>query len=77
MRGVITTTRGKTMKWPEQQSKIGKRNASAADLEQARAAIGSQVQLTRAYGSQPPPYTIADVRLDGLNRLIVDLVLIK
>jgi len=61
--------------WPEEQSKIWKRNATAADLALAQKEVGKTIQFKRAFGDQPPPYRIVDVRLDSLNRLIADLVL--
>jgi hypothetical protein len=73
MQGVITTIRGRAKEWPEQQSKIWKRNATAADLQAGLQHIGETVQFTRAFGDQPPPYRIVGVRLDQLNRLIADL----
>jgi hypothetical protein len=77
MRGVTTTTRGKTVEWPKQQSRVWKRNASADDLAAGQRHIGETVQLTRNHGPQPPLYAIAGVRLDCLSRLIADLVLVQ
>lgn len=76
-RGNTTTIRGRAVEWPEQQSKIWKYNATAADLAAAQRHIGKTVQFTRKHGEQPPRYKIASVRVDALNRLIADLVLEK
>lgn len=76
-KGVTTTTRAQKVQWPEQQSKIWLRNATAANLTAAQKYVGTDIQLTRAFGEQPPPYKIVGVRLDSLNRLVADLVLVK
>jgi hypothetical protein len=76
-RGITETVRGQEKDWPEQRSQIGKRNASEADLSTARNAIGKTLRVNGHTGKPSPLYRIADVRLDSLNRLIVDLVLVE
>lgn len=73
-RGITETVRGQEKDWSEQRSQIGKRNASEADLLTARKAIGKTLRVNGPTGPSPL-YRIADVKLDSLNRLIVDLVL--
>jgi len=77
MQGITTTTRAYAKKWPDQQSTIVKRHATVADLERARSAIGNLVQLSLVPDTPPLTYRIADVRLDSLFRLIVDLVQVE
>lgn len=77
MQGITTTTRAYAKKSPDQQSLIAKRHATVSDLERACGAIGTQVQLSLVADTPRLTYRIADVRLDTLQRLIVDLVQVE
>lgn len=75
MRGVTETTRGSSY-YPVEQSVVVKRNATQQDLEEARQMyVGKIVAPTPQHQQQRPPvYRCTSVRLDGLKRLIFDLV---
>lgn len=72
MRGIIETTRGSAESDTRTQSRVGKRNATEADLAAARKTyIGKPVTLPN---HSHACFQCVDVRLDQLHRLIFDLI---
>ena len=71
-RGIIETTRGSAEPDTRTQSRVGKRNATEADLAAARNTyVGESVTLPTHPHAR---FQCVDVRLDQLHRLIFDLI---